>query len=503
MKKTLLLALILILVGTFLYLAYRPGIPVNAPFYTSPLPATTLTESPTMSTTVQFSTQNPPGNIETTHIISTTTTATSLPEPQMNESVVTHFTPLSSISAPQVGSIISAFGSIGFTEKYLLINESYAWILDGDETILHISPVLSNNGSIITPEYVRVTDSGYLMAISAKKLVTALYNTGHQIYEKEYRIVSRDGSSCYFTVGSGEVFQPGRCAKVKITVYQTGGRNILEAAFEGVNTTVAEIVARAIYGSNAPEDKVEAVWRLLNWLRDNTSYDYYKQASQGVYTPLEFLNYRKGVCSDYAVFSATTLLGAGLSESYIVVLYSGNETVGHAVALAEVNYLLLVLDQSPPPIEWEDYISHVKNATNSIQLIRLTLIGGRPLIEAFVIDPLLLVSYHPDTYPLDATPVHVVRSAAEELISSMNATLCPSGTSWVYKISWSVKLSDYYDTLLYKAYTPAMREGFIREWFYILSNTLTGLNALTQSSRCTIIEADYSSNTVFIHLVYS
>lgn len=383
-----------------------------------------------------------------------------------------------------------------------MINDSYAWILSGDETILHISPVLSNNGTIVTPEYVRVDKSGYWMALSAERLSAALQNTGHQSYGREYRVVSRDGSSCYFTIGPRDVFQPGRCLKVKITVYFTGGRSILDAMIEGVNSTVAENVAKAVYGIDTSVDKVEAVWRLLDWLRDNASYDYYKQPSQGVYTPLEFLNYRKGVCSDYAVFSATALLGAGFNESYIVVLYPENETIGHAVALAEINYLLLVLDQNPPPIEWEDYTTYVKNISGNIQLIRLSLVGDRPIIEAFVIDPFLLVSYHPDTYPLDATPVYVVKLAAETLISSMNATFCPSGTSWVYEVYYRIKLSDYYDNILFKAYTPAMREGFIREWSHLILNTLLGLNTVVQNSKCAVVEADYSSNEVIIHVVY-
>ncbi|MEM3944609.1 MAG: transglutaminase-like domain-containing protein [Thermofilaceae archaeon] len=104
----------------------------------------------------------------------------------------------------------------------------------------------------------------------------------------------------------------------------------------------------------------ETVWNVLKWLHENIRYDYEKARKEhnySIYSPPETVKMGKGICADYSLLTAALLLESGLSEAYILLLSSSNSR-GHAAAAVVVNGRTYVLDQSLPPLRYEEYESY-------------------------------------------------------------------------------------------------------------------------------------------------
>ena len=93
------------------------------------------------------------------------------------------------------------------------------------------------------------------------------------------------------------------------------------------------------------------------WLQKNTKYWYEKAKAwpKGVESPEMFMRTRRGVCADYAVFTAAALQALNVSPAYLVIYWNS-----HAVAGVEVNGTIVVLDLTLPYTLGEDLNFHRK-----------------------------------------------------------------------------------------------------------------------------------------------
>lgn len=103
----------------------------------------------------------------------------------------------------------------------------------------------------------------------------------------------------------------------------------------------------------------ESVWRILNWEKNNIKYDYEKAEKPAeevlIQTPLETISRGRGICSDYAILTAALLLEMNYSPVYVFKIWFEGEFVTHVAAAIEINDEFFILDQSPPPLNLQDY----------------------------------------------------------------------------------------------------------------------------------------------------
>ena len=181
------------------------------------------------------------------------------------------------------------------------------------------------------------------------------------------------------------------------------------------NVTEARLAALAVYGNTSVTDPAAASWRLLEFMDSMFKYNYTKQslinagADVGVYAPHKMLEARSGVCSDYAVFGAAALLGAGLDAYVLSMDLPGGP--GHAAAAAAVGDALYVLDQHLPPVELSDYLEYVARGAHGLILYRATMGNGGVVVEEYLLDPLIEAGVVADPYPADRLEPGVVEEA--------------------------------------------------------------------------------------------
>ncbi len=175
-------------------------------------------------------------------------------------------------------------------------------------------------------------------------------------------------------------------------------------------------VAEIIYNDTI-SDESWIVWRVLEWVDRNIEYDYFKAGLEeaGVYTPLELLEVRKGICSDYSVFIAAALLSMDL-DTYILVL----PEIEHAVAATQINNTFFVLDQHLPPIELQDYLEHKAQNVTKITIYHLHLEDSSISISKYTIDANRVV----DTYPEDRLSQELVVALRNYVADTTHTSLC-------------------------------------------------------------------------------
>jgi len=209
---------------------------------------------------------------------------------------------------------------------------------------------------------------------------------------------------CRVDIGSGAVNITG-CRETYVNVEPGEGITLIEAVVKYVNTTSISYVSSLLYHGNPSSSLAEASWMVLEWLTNNTSYDYEKANSNVsyIYDPITFANLRKGICTDYALFTVAALVNL-TGSTYILVF--NTTRVAHAVAGVVVDGGFFVLDQSLPPIELEDYFSSLGELlggvlNSDIFLYRVWLENGsvRLSITRLTLGDLLRI--YPDTNPSD------------------------------------------------------------------------------------------------------
>jgi len=212
------------------------------------------------------------------------------------------------------------------------------------------------------------------------------------------------GWLCRVSTSSGVVNITG-CGKTYVNVGPGEDITLIEAVVKYINTTSISYVSSLLYQGNPPPSLAEASWMVLEWLKNNTSYDYEKAYSNVsyIYDPITFANLRRGICTDYALFTVTALVNL-TGSTYILVFNTTREA--HAAAGVVVDNGFFMLDQSLPPIELEDYFSNLGELlggvlNGDIFLYRVWLEDGsvRLSITRLTLGDLLRI--YPDTNPSD------------------------------------------------------------------------------------------------------
>ena len=295
------------------------------------------------------------------------------------------------------------------------------YTMDGEERLVLTAPGVRPRGaSSLEAFYANVSRSGVLEAWSTRRIVEAL-GPG------SYRLVAYNGAGeaweCNITVtaSSLEILDCVSTIYVPSPPPIGGYDSVLSALVLGVNETSVTAVGMAVYGGPAPGGP-EAAWAALNWTDRNLVYDWAKYrlltggGEVGVESPLEVLRTRRGVCSDYAVFTAAATLYAGL-DSYVLLFPQAH----HAAAAVALNNTLFVLDQHLPPVELQDYLEYeLPGYSGEIVVYHIHYRGGRAYVVAYSIEPGSVV----DAYPADRFSGRVV-GEARELVAA-NLTLEPS-----------------------------------------------------------------------------
>jgi len=126
----------------------------------------------------------------------------------------------------------------------------------------------------------------------------------------------------------------------------------------------------------------DTIWNIVLFESENIEYDYVKadyptpvikywvngeveieNPNNTIQTPIETLSLKKGICTDYALLTASVLLNLNYSPVYILTFESeGNP--GHAAAAVNINGKYYIIDQQPPVLELFNYLDYKKNNEN-------------------------------------------------------------------------------------------------------------------------------------------
>lgn len=230
-----------------------------------------------------------------------------------------------------------------------------------------------------------------------------------------------DGWSCSLTASSQSAVTIANCSRVSLNVGPAKGMSMIEAVVRYVNSTSISYVSSILYQSGSEPSLPNATWRVLQWLDENASYDYDKAASNStyIYDPITFATLKKGICTDYALFTATALVNISW-DVYILVFNTTNG--GHAVAGVVVNGGFFILDQHLPPVEVDDYFrdleSFIGGSLNSdIFLHRIWLENGSLRLLMTRVSLGDLARLYPDTNPADG----LTQAFASELVNVFKA----------------------------------------------------------------------------------
>ncbi len=323
--------------------------------------------------------------------------------------------------------------------------------LDNGTTVF-LAPFTVMHG--ISADYVYVNKTYALEVFSAKTITSALGQARGVI-----NLV--DGNrECNITVEDNKLTIEGCREVIYIPSPFPPEDTIYDAIVNGIDNTTVETLARKIYGGKPP-DMATAVWELLEWLESNTEYDYVKAAApySDVMTPTEFYEKRSGVCVDYAVFTATVLLGAGAGKAYIITM----DTIEglHASAAIRINNYMIMVDQVIPPMDWDDYVDFVGvKPGKPMRIYTIWLENGAVQVASRPWTPGSL----PDSWPEDGISSSFARDVAKQLAAKINVPYrpgqCPAYVDW----SW--------EALRY--YTPLFHSQWVSEVVDILAESFKG-----------------------------
>lgn len=119
----------------------------------------------------------------------------------------------------------------------------------------------------------------------------------------------------------------------------------------------------------------DTAWNVLKWVEENIEYNNTKalipETEFQIQSPVETVNKGDGICSDYALITASLLLNLDINPVYIldIKLYKDNESVGHAAVAVKLNGDYFILDQHLPVMHVASY--YYKNLYNCEEIQRI------------------------------------------------------------------------------------------------------------------------------------
>ena len=304
----------------------------------------------------------------------------------------------------------------------------------------YLVPCCIETPSMLPPSLLEASRNGFTEYYSSESLAKML---GEGTYTIDVPISKNDAIECNLAVTQYRVTVTG-CSVVSVIVSGprlNGYPSLLDAVLGSYNETTLEKLRGIIWGGHPPRSLAEAAWEALAWMGKHISYDYEKEKSRSpaVYSPLQLVRLGKGVCSDYAVLGAASLLAAGAKRAYVIAL--DTSPVPHAVAAAWINYTLFILDQHPPLIEAGDYAEYLLgNRSVEAFIIRIDWTTQGPRVKAYqaTISPGL------DTYPEDRIP----ESTIEEVIGLVAKATGAKPAPWLETVIRIGRVYTYIDRFL-------------------------------------------------------
>ena len=271
----------------------------------------------------------------------------------------------------------------------------------------YLVPCCLNTSDMLAPSLVLANKTMFIEYYSAGSLYSFLGGGAHTI---DVPLDESHAVECKLWVTSNSV-KLSSCKPVMARVSGPGLNgypSLLDAVLMSYNDTVFAKLRSIVYGGRPPTNPAEAAWAALSWVGRHIRYDYAKEMerSPAVYSPLQLLEKGRGVCSDYAVFTAAALLASGQRTAYILAI--NLKPIPHAVAATDINNTLFILDQHLPPIEAGDYAEYLLgNKTIQVYVIRVTKTSSGIAVKAYPakLSPLM------DTYPWDKVPEKTIEEA--------------------------------------------------------------------------------------------
>lgn len=243
----------------------------------------------------------------------------------------------------------------------------------------------------------------------------------------------------------------------------TQSNTIYDIIIDNINDTTITAISKAIYHT-VPNSLEDAIWGLLIWLDEYVEYNYSKALlkSAHILSPIEFLTVKSGVCTDYALFSATALLGAGLDEVYILSMET--ERGPHAATAVKVGSHLIVVDQHPPPLDWEDYIRYM-NVTieEPIQIYEVWLKDRELQIRSYFTVNITA----PDSWPDDVVTNKLVEDVVHMVADALGSDYSPRCREMaLMKYSWRWRVLQYYTPLFHDQWVRYLSENLTKSFSY-------------------------------------
>lgn len=340
--------------------------------------------------------------------------------------------------------------------SYLVIEHAgrwlpYAWI-DAGGREFHLTYFVAK--SSIVAEHVFVNSSFSLAKYPLRPILSAIGigGVGSLIVKTPDAAVR-----CRIVYLSDSLVGFEACESVSLLVTPPTQGGLHEAILAYVNETSLRFLKERLLGDEALRSPTGLAWHVLAWLSDNASYDYSKASldrQAGIYDPITFYCKKSGICSDYALFTVAVLLAGGLRQAYAFIIDTA--AGGHAMAGAEIDGRLFVLDQLLPPYEWEDYVEYVfQPIGEALQVIKVWVdLSGKSSIEAWTVDPTSFASLNADSYPLDRIPRDLIEEAIMKVCRGTNTVLKPR-PDWKLQVTWQIL---GWSPL--KAYSPTFHSHF-------------------------------------------
>ncbi len=461
------LVLLLLVLAAALYFAGFPG--AGGPGGASTT-ATPTGQSPTPGGPLETTTSQPTSPLSsTTPTVTsapTSTTTTTAAPPAPSEGAV-------SVSVDGGQMVVEAWGFVDSVAFYS--EEEVQSPVDYPELTVYPGEYYTTEGGFVHADYVYANRSYMWFNVSLDKIVSSLQPGGYTV------VVWAGGSkvASYPATLSGSSLVLGSPTLVSQppSVSCSGQYDdFFEAVLCSFNDTILSAVRATVYGNRSPASLASAAWMALQWLETNIVYDY-GRASSGAgdyYDPLTTIRKGSGVCRDFTLLLAASLLSWGSGDALIMTLDLGG-SAGHAFAAVRVNGSLYVLDQKLPVIEWGDYVEYILGGANPTATIyRVSITGGGPQVEAW----LDIVVEASDSYPSDTVEPGVVSEAlrlagiaAGIEPSPLLKPLLPLGVSVTHYVPRLEEVAAPGNTPLTAFYSPV----FAEQWSRLLADMIVSI----------------------------